>query len=228
MKENDKNAIKLIHEIMTKVVGSELRDLHDKYGFPREVVDAISATLYIKSDFTEKWKGGNTKFVKIFETECNLLLKSKKIDFRELGFLTFLAVNFTNYEDNTLRNKDGSACTQKDIILESNMSRTIISSLMRTLVEKKLLFERKNLSIVNGKAYLLNPMLFYRGSNMDKRRTNLYKQIKNEIISVWEQKESEEILRKYDDVINKTVESIVDIEKEVLEEYYKKYMDDAY
>lgn len=111
---DDRNIIKMIHEILSRAVGNELRDMKDGYGVPQEILDRVAITLYAKDESMKSWKGGKTKFVKIFEKESLMLLKSNKINFNELGFLTFLALSFTNYEDNVLRRKsDGQPCTQK-------------------------------------------------------------------------------------------------------------------
>lgn len=90
------------------------------------------------------------------------------LDWKELGFLTYLSVNFTTYEDNALRNKDGSYCTQKDIIKHSKSTKPTISKLMNDLLKKGVIFEKKHPTIKNGKRYLLSPYLFYRGKMIDR------------------------------------------------------------
>ncbi|WP_420921142.1 MarR family transcriptional regulator [Anoxybacillus flavithermus] len=51
------------------------------------------------------------------------------------------AVNFTHYEDNTLRNEDGEYCTQKDIVEKSGCTKSTVSKIMKRLIDKKLIFE---------------------------------------------------------------------------------------
>ena len=225
MNNQDRNIIKVIHEIISRKIAIELKEMHEAYDLPKEILDTIHATLYIKSNNTQSWKGGNTKFVKIFETECKLLLKHKRIDFRELGFLTFLAITFTNFEDNTLRSSDGTSCTQKDIIAESGMSRSVISSMIRDLVKKRLLFERKSHAVPTGKSYFLNPMLFYRGSKMENRQADILKNIKDEIYSVWKNKdEAEAVIKNHNETIERAVEDIIIVEQEIINDFYNQAM----
>lgn len=222
---DDRNVIKMIHEILTKRTASELGGMHEAYGLPKNILDTIHVSFYVKSDNMKKWKGGNTRFVKIFETECKILLRHKRIDFKELGFLTFLAITFTNFEDNTLRNPDGTACLQKDIIAESGMGRTAISTLMNTLTDKKLLFERKSYATPNGKSYFLNPMLFYRGTKMENRQAEILNSIKNDIHAVWKSNSvAENIISDHMLTIEKAVEDIILVEQEVINDFYNQAM----
>jgi hypothetical protein len=201
---------KMLQQSLLIRVGDELEEFPDKYGIDKEDLEDIEVTMYVKQKNQEAHKGGRTKFMKIYETETKLLFENKVVDFKEFGFLTFLGALFTSYEDNVLKMKDGTPCTQKDIILASGMSRSSVSPLLTRLIQKNLIFETVNSEVANGKMYLLNPMLFYKGTLMTRKKKEIYKQIEQPILESWASNNNttKETKQKIDEAII----AIVDVE----------------
>lgn len=129
---------RMVHEIIIARVRDELGELSDKYGIPVEDVEKVAVKLYVEDVSKSQWKSSKARFIKLYEKELEMLFDNNVINFQELGFMVFLALKFTQYEDNTLRNPDGSYCTQKDIINISGMSKPTVSRLLKGLIEKKL------------------------------------------------------------------------------------------
>lgn len=199
---------KMLQKSLLLRVGDELEEFPDKYGIDKEDLEDIEVTMYVKQKNQELHKGGRTKFMKVYETETKMLFENKVVDFKEFGFLTFLGTLFTSYEDNVLKLKDGTPCTQKDIIEASGMSRSAISPLLKSLIDKSLIFETVNSEVANGKMYLLNSMLFYKGTLMTRKKKEIYKQIEQPILDSWSNsnKTSRETKQKIDEAIIAIVE----------------------
>lgn len=210
---------RMVHEILSATLKNELDEISDKYNIPIDKVEKMAISLYVKDASKSQWKSTKSKFVKIFDKETKLLLEKGVINWQELGFLTFLALQFTTYEDNCLRNEDGSLCTQKDIISKSISTKPTVSRMMVSLVKKRILFEKPHDNVKNGKKYFISPYLFYRGrlmSNDLKTKlneahsviTNLWKNYHNENESIDDLEINEEF--DTDEFITMLEEMIVD------------------
>lgn len=185
MNYGKENISMMIREIIAMKLKSELDELADKYDIPVEKVENMAIRLYVHDTSKVQWKSSNTKFIKLFEKEIKILFEKRVINFQELGFLTFLGVYFTNYEDNSLRNDDGSKCTQTDIVNKSGMGKSNVSKILKKLIEKKLIFERKHKEVINAKEYYISPYILYRGVKMDKKIRDKLNEIKNNIMEIW-------------------------------------------
>ena len=104
-KYNKDQITRFVHEVLQKTLKNELQEFADKYNVPIEKIENIVVSLYVKDKSKVQWKSSKAKFIKIYEKEAKMLFDNGIIYWQEFGFLCFLAVNFTNYEDNTLRNK---------------------------------------------------------------------------------------------------------------------------
>lgn len=116
----------------------------------------------------------------------------------------------------------------KDIIEESGKTRGAISPLMISLVDKKILFEKKSEVSINAKSYFLNPMLFYRGNKINHKQKEILDKIKDEIYTVWKDKdEANKIIEENKLLIDKAVDSLILTEKEIIDYYHKMVMEDV-
>jgi len=185
-KYNKDQIARFVHEVLQKTMQNELQEFADKYNVPVEKIENIVVSLYVKDNSKVQWKSSKAKFIKIYEKEAKMLFDNGVIDWQEFGFLCFLAVNFTNYEDNTLRNEDGEYCTQKDIIEKSGATKPTVSRIMRRLIDKKLLLEKKHPRIKNAKRYLITPYLLYRGKMMSRELKEKFDEVKDLFYKEWE------------------------------------------
>lgn len=208
---------RMVHEIIIAKIKDELGELSDKYGIPVEDVEKVAIKLYVQDISKTQWKSSKAKFMKLYEKELEMLFDNEIINFQELGFMVFLALKFTQYEDNTLRNPDGSNCTQKDIIKISGMTKPTISRLLKGLIDKKLIFEKKHDTIKNGKRYMITPYIFYKGKMMDSKLKSKFKDLqklftdtwKNQIGEITNDENIEELSIDTDNFINQLEEEIV-------------------
>lgn len=204
---------KMLQEMLVKTVQNELEEIPDKYNKEPDELENMEVTIYVKEKERELHKGGRTLFMKVYEKETKLLFKNKVVDFKEFGFLTFLGSLFTSYEDNVLKNKDGTPMTQKDIVEASGMTRATISPLLKKLIEKKLLVEEIHSEITNGKMYYLNPMVFYKGTLMSEKRKAVFKQVEQGILDEWSGKKGSKLTANNLDKINQAVHAIAEVEE---------------
>ena len=186
MNYGKENVSMMIREIIIMKLKSELDEISDKYDIPIEKVENLAIRLYVSDTSKSQWKSTKTKFIKLFEKEIKILFDKKVISFQELGFLTFLGIYFTTFEDNSLRNEDGTKCTQTDIVKLCGMSKGTVSKIMKKLIDKKLIFERKHKEVLNAKEYYISPYILYRGVKMDNKIKNKLNEIKEDILEVWD------------------------------------------
>lgn len=204
---------KKISEILNYEARLGIEGAPEKYDIPGLASGDYSVHTYVVDNTQVEHKGGRTKFMKIFQKECDILIKNKIIDFKEFGFLIFLGMTFTGYEDNALRNADDSLATQKDIIEASGMTRGTVSPLLAKMIDKNIIFEMLNPDYKNAKSYILNPMIFYRGKNMDRDRKEIYKSIEKNILDSWKTSGySEEFIEANRKTIREAIQAITEIE----------------
>lgn len=208
---------KMLQEILVTQTGNEMEEFPEKYGLDEDSLENIEVTIYVKDKNQVEHKGSRAKFMKIYEKETKMLFDNKIVDFKEFGFLTFLGTMFTSYEDNVLKNSDGAPCTQKDIIKASGMTRSTISSLLKGLIEKQLLFEEVNSEVVNGKMYYLNPMVFYKGVLISPKRKEVFRRIEDGILKQWSKKDNKKT-KKQKEKINEAIHAIVEVEMAMTED----------
>lgn len=93
---------------------------------------------------------------RVIEEKFKILFDNDIINYSEMGFLVFLIVKFTDNISPTLKNSDGSVCTQKDIMLVSGLTKPTISRFFKALINKNLISEKKHCSIKNAKEYSIS------------------------------------------------------------------------
>lgn len=169
------NQSKIIREIILNNVRNEINELSDKYGIDQRVVDGMEYNVYLNSTDKVSWKGGKTRFTKIFEKELNAMVDNQDLTFEEVGILTYLASKFTGFEDNILKINDEYASKQMliDALKEvskgqSKSSDSYFKRILSSLEKKKVILSIDNPSNKRKKIYYLSPFLFYKGQQMDK------------------------------------------------------------
>jgi DNA-binding MarR family transcriptional regulator len=177
--------IRIVREVIIKTIKNELDEFADKYDIPVEEIEKLAVSLYVKDTSKTQWKSSNTKFVKLFKKEIEMLYDNQIINCNELGFMTMLSIKFGNFEDIALRNNNGSYCTQKDIIKESGLSKSTVSKMLKGLIHKKIIFERKHDSILNAKCYSISPYLLYQGKNIDSKFKVKLKEMHHVFMDTW-------------------------------------------
>lgn len=170
-----KNQSKMVHEILVQKMLNEIEDMSDTYGIDNEVLRSIDFSLFVTHLERIKWKGGKTRFVKLFEKELNAMIDNGDLTFEEVGLLTYLASKFTEYEDNILRVNDEYASKQMliDALKEvtkgqSKSSDSYFKRILSTLEKKQAILSMENPINKRKKIYYLSPLLFYKGQYMDK------------------------------------------------------------
>lgn len=174
MNNNYNNTAMYVREILLKHLKCETSELSDKYGISEKELEGLVISLFVRDTSKEIWKGGKTKFIKAFVGEVILLVEEMSVDWAELGFLLYLSAKFTNYEDNTLRDKDGKYINQTKLVKEIckskkyKVSETTIKRKIKELEESNLLFIKDNPENKRSKIFYLSPHLFYKGKYIDK------------------------------------------------------------
>lgn len=170
-----KNQSKMVHEILIQKMLNEMEDLSDSYGIDQEVLKSIDISLFVNHLAKVKWKGGKTRFVKLFEKELNAMIDNGDLTFEEVGLLTYLASKFTGYEDNILRVNEEYASKQmlidtlKEITKgQSKSSDSYFKRILSNLEKKQAILSMENPTNKRKKIYYLSPLLFYKGQYMDK------------------------------------------------------------
>jgi DNA-binding MarR family transcriptional regulator len=215
MEKNTTPSMKKLQEIIMRKVTNNLDDIIEGHDLDINKED-VAFSLYFSNNSTVELKGGRTKFVKIFDKEVKMLLKNKIINLKEFGFLTYLGMTFTSFEDNILKNTDGSICTQTDIIESSGLSRSVVSPMMKKLVEKNLIYEVNHADAHRAKAYYLNPLVFYRGNKIDKKIKKIFDDVQEEVYKVWSNKdEAKKVIEDNRIAIAEAIESIINIESDL-------------
>lgn len=170
----------------------------------------FDVSTYVKNKSNKVFKGGNTKFMKVFDKEIKMLYENDIINVKDLGFLTLIGIYFTGYEDNILRNSNGNPCTQKDIIETLKTAKSTLSPALKKLVDKQIIFEIDHPEVVNGKAYYLNPMIFYRGTLMEDRKRLIFEKFKDNMYAIWKDKEIvDKTILENKQLINDTIEAVL-------------------
>lgn len=186
MRKPTKNSLssKDIRNIIFTHINHAVEDVKEGYSL-EDMMRDYRINIYVKDISKQSWKGGRTQFMKIFKKECELLMKHKVIDFKELGFLTYLGVVFTEFEDNAIKNSDGTLANQKDIAWAFDMKKSTLNSFMRPLVEKNLIFEKDNPDSPKSKAYFLNPMVFFKGALIDRVQKEIMTEMEDSLLKQW-------------------------------------------
>lgn len=217
----DQNQLaRMVHEIIIAKIKEEMDEMSDKYGVPVEDVEKIAINLYVKDVSKSQWKSSKARFIKLYEKELEMLFDNGVINFQELGFMVFLALKFTQYEDNTLRNPDGSNCTQKDIISISGMSKPTVSRLIKGLIEKKLIFEKQHDTVLNAKRYMITPYIFYKGKMMDTKLKGKFKELNQIFTDTWKNINNDNN-ETVDDIEIDTENFLTQLEEEIVSQYSK-------
>ncbi|MED1863202.1 MarR family transcriptional regulator [Fictibacillus nanhaiensis] len=221
MNYNQSQLARMVHEIVLSKMKEELSEISDKYDIPVEDIEKLAISLYVKDVSKSQWKSSNARFIKLYEKEVELLFDNGIINFSEMGFMVFLSLKFTTYEDNTLRNKDGSLCTQKDIIDLSGMTKPTVSRTLKGLIEKKLIFEKKHDQVKNGKKYMISPYIFYKGRLMDRNLKQKFQGLNQLFVDTWKNKlpDNNEIETNENNFEFDTEEFLSLIEKEIVNQH---------
>ncbi|PLR72342.1 MarR family transcriptional regulator [Bacillus sp. UMB0728] len=212
---------RMVHEIIIARVKDEMNEMSDKYGIPVEDVEKVAINLYVKDMSKSQWKSSKARFIKLYEKELEMLFDNGVINFQELGFMVFLALKLTQYEDNTLRNPDGSNCTQKDIVAISGMSKPTVSRLLKGLIEKKLIFEKQHDTVNNAKRYMVTPYIFYKGKMMDTKLKGKFKELNQLFTDTWKNVNNEENDEPVEDLEIDTDNFLSQLEEELVNQYSK-------
>jgi hypothetical protein len=134
---------------------------------PEDLKDEYHAWGRAKDISKERWKSTKTVFTKSYDKEIRKMKQDKKLDFKLLGFLTFLAT-YTHYEDNTLRNSDGTYMSKEDIIRETELSEATVRRNLDFLIKEEIMWKSEN-ELEKGKnKYYLSPQLFYKGVDINR------------------------------------------------------------
>lgn len=200
-----KDTQRLIHHH----IGDAIENVKVGYSL-EEQMQNFRISVHVQDISKQLWKGGKTQFMKIFKKECQLLMKHKVIDLKELGFLTYAGVMFTEFEDNALKNDDGTFASQKDIAEALDMKKPTVNSIMRPLVEKNLIFEKPNPDNLKAKAYFLNPFVFFKGSMIDRIQKEILLEMEESLLKSW--KNADKVVKD-----NLTESDVLDAAKDELE-----------
>lgn len=203
--------VKMVQEVLAKNVIREIEEFGEKYGYENFPSQDLEFSLGVKIKNRVDFKGGRTKFMKTFEKEVKMLYEKDIIGFREFGFLSLLGIYFVSYEDNTLRNKDGSLCTQKDIIEKLNITKPTASALIKKMVSRSLIFEQEHDEILNAKMYVLNPLVFYKGRLMNRRKKEKFSEIEKVIYENWKIEDIDKFPIELRNKINEAITAICEI-----------------
>lgn len=220
MKYNQSQLSRMVHEIIVAKIKDELDELSDKYGIPVEDVENVAVKLYVTDVSKSQWKSSKARFIKLYEKELELLFDNGIINFQELGFMVFLALKLTQYEDNTLRNPNGSLCTQKDIVNLSGMSKPTISRMLKALIQKKLIFKKAHDTVINAKKYMITPYIFYKGKMMDSKLKDKFKELNQLFTDTWKNKITE-TNNEVDELEINTDDFLIQLEEEIVNQYTK-------
>lgn len=216
----DQNQLaRMVREIILAKITTELEEMSDKYCIPQEKIEQIAVSLYVNDASKSQWKSSKARFIKIYEKEIEMLFDNGVINFNEMGFMVFLSLKFTTYEDNTLRNEDGSYCTQKNIIEISKMTKPTVSRLMKGLIQKKLIFEKKHDTIVNAKRYMISPYIFYKGKMMDNKLKEKLRELNQLFVDTWKNKLNENEIEQIENFDIDTDDFLSLLEEEIVSQY---------
>jgi DNA-binding MarR family transcriptional regulator len=190
---NLQNTAKIVREILITQLGNQVNELEDGYGIDADVIERLSMKLFVDVDRKVLWKSTKTKFTKAYDKEVNRLIQENIITFEDLGLLLFLATNYTQHEDNYLRDKDGKYITKTELIEDlheqtKNNSRSSVSYYKKKIIElekKNLILSESHPKDKRNKVFYLSPQLFYKGKyiddNVKKSLINITKTIHNNI-----------------------------------------------
>lgn len=212
---------RMVREIILNKIATEMEEISDKYCIPQEKVEQIAISLYVNDASKSQWKSSKARFIKIYEKEIEMLLDNGAINFQEMGFMVFLSLKFTTYEDNTLRNGDGSYCTQKDIVEVSKMTKPTVSRILKGLIQKKLIFEKKHDTVVNAKRYMISPYIFYKGKMMDNKLKEKLKELNQLFVDTWKNKLNENVIEQIENFDIDTDDFLNLLEEEIVNQYSK-------
>lgn len=175
---NKNDLISHMQEVGQKIGANAVKDYLDSNDIE---IDDISLRFFVTDTSKVKWKP-NSKFVKLFISEMEKLMKNKTITVEMLGFLTLLTP-YLNYEDSCLINKDETPMSQNDIIKLTGWGRNKVSQTIKALIELEVIYEQKQENDKRRSKYYLNPNLFFKGQKIDKEVKKYYddkKKSKNE------------------------------------------------
>lgn len=175
---NKNDLISHMQEVGQKIGANAVKDYLDSNDIE---IDDISLRFFVTDTSKVKWKP-NSKFVKLFISEMEKLMKNKTITVEMLGFLTLLTP-YLNYEDSCLINKDETPMSQNDIIKLTGWGRNKVSQTIKALIELEVIYEQKQENDRRRSKYYLNPNLFFKGQKIDKEVKKYYddkKKSKNE------------------------------------------------
>lgn len=170
------NNARIVHELMVHDLQSKLAEYSDAYNIPEEVVKGLEFSLYVKHSDRVLWKGGRTRFAKIFEKGLDEIMNDGLLTFEELGLVTFLATKHTEYEDNIIR-INGEYASKQDLVdlfkeksknQASRNSDSYFKKVVSSLEKKKLLLSIPNPDNKRKKIYYISPVIFYKGQYIDK------------------------------------------------------------
>lgn len=173
-----RNEAKLVQEIIMMKIKNDLPNLVDDYSISEETIENLGISLYVNHNQKVLWKAGRTEFVKGYSKEVSKLIKKGKATFNELGFLLYLASEYTEYEDNYLKN-NGEYLTKKELIKQlhndtkdndnENSSESYYKKLIIELEKKNLILSEPHPKDKRNKVFYLTPHLFYKGKYMDSK-----------------------------------------------------------
>lgn len=211
--------VRMVREVIIRSIKNELDEFSDKYNVPVEEIEKLAVSLYVNDTSKSQWKSSKTKFVKLFKKEIEMLYDNGIISLNEMGFMTLLSIKFGEFEDIALRNKDGSYCTQKDIIESVGKSKATVSKTLRNLIDKNIIFEREHDSILNAKCYSISPYLLYQGKNIDNKLKLKLKEMHQFFMDTWQNNNQDVEIPDFDLSDFAPEEFMSQLEEEIVDQY---------
>ena len=157
--------IQYFRENGTAHIAKMFFDTAEANGIDVSELENIELNLYIKDKSKVKWKQ-NSNFVKLFTTELERMVRNKMLNMQKLGFITMLTP-YLDYQDNSLKNKNGEYLTQEDIMKITGLKRRAVINMLNDLKKHEIIFDRPQENDKRKKKYYLNPNLFYKGKEID-------------------------------------------------------------
>lgn len=139
-------------------------------------LDDYNISVSIKNNTTVPWKNNKKEqslFTKVYYNEIEYVKSHFGLTMTEMGFL-FSLTPYLLYENNLLVDKNGNPINQKTLMRLLGYGKTAISKMINSLEDKKCLVRIWK----NKETYfIINPYLMWCGVNIDKRLTELFKNI---------------------------------------------------
>ena len=161
----------------------------DEFNEGDRVVRKASLDAYKRIKAREKqcqeWKIEHFYMGNIFEISKML----KKLDIYEKAFL-FSIAPYVGYEDCCLKHPSNGVELKFDSLVEiTGISRSKLSSVINSLIEKDIVYKGKNSNTVQ---YFVNPWLFCKGNRINKVLKTMFKNYQIQVLGGIEWKDLKE------------------------------------